>query len=42
MLKAVSHYALGGTDALKELDNESADLLLEQINQRDSLKIDNG
>ena len=32
MLKAVTHYALGGTEALAQMqDNESAPLLLEQM-----------
>jgi hypothetical protein len=33
LLEAVSHYAIGGTDALEALANQSADLLLEQIDR---------
>jgi hypothetical protein len=32
LLEAVAHYAIGGTDALETLANQSAGLLLEQIN----------
>jgi hypothetical protein len=32
LLEAVTHYAIGGTDALEALANQSAGLLLEQIN----------
>jgi hypothetical protein len=32
LLEAVTHYAIGGRDALEALANESASLLLEQIN----------
>jgi hypothetical protein len=31
--EAVTHYAIGGTDALEALANQSAGLLLEQINR---------
>jgi hypothetical protein len=33
LLEAVTHYAIGGTDALEALANQSAGLLLEQINR---------
>jgi hypothetical protein len=32
LLEAVTHCAIGGTDALEALANQSAGLLLEQIN----------
>jgi hypothetical protein len=31
LLEAVTHYAIGGTDALEALGNQSAALLLDQI-----------
>jgi len=33
LLDAVTHYAIGGTDALEALANQPASLLLEQINR---------
>jgi hypothetical protein len=33
LLEAVTHYAIGGNDALEALANQSAGLLLEQINR---------
>jgi hypothetical protein len=33
LLEAVTHYAIGGTDALEALANQSAGLLLEQMNK---------
>jgi hypothetical protein len=32
--EAVSHFAIGGTQALEALDNQSAVLLLEQMNNQ--------
>ena len=39
MLKAVSHFATGGMAALEARGNESADLLLEQMNTADQSKL---
>ena len=37
LLEAVTHFAIGGTQALEALDNDSAALLLEQMNATDAI-----